>query len=128
MALDRNRIEKPASKLRKLLKKMPSTPAPEQVHTFRTSARRMETVLQTFPLDNTPSGKRLSKQIAKLRKAAGKLRDLDVLTDYAAGVSHDSTESECTTRLLEYLGAERDKRAQKFNNLQQRHTSNLRRI
>jgi CHAD domain-containing protein len=127
MALNRRRIEKAANKLRKLLKKVPSSPAPEHVHSFRTSARRLETVLKTLPLDNRPRGKRLSKQIAKLRRAAGKLRDLDVLTVYAAGLSHDSSESECTTRLLEYLGAEREKRARKFHNLQRRHTSNLRR-
>src|SRR5437588_8393340 len=104
MALDPKRIQKPARKLRKLLKKMPSTPAPEEIHGFRTNARRLETILDTFALDGTRNGSRLSKHISKLRKCAGKVRDFDVLTDYASGIDHDSSERECSVRLLEYLG------------------------
>jgi CHAD domain-containing protein len=77
MALDRKRIQKSARKLRKLLRKMPSPPAPEEVHSFRTNARRLETVLEAFSLDNTKDGAALSKQISKLRRRAGKVRDLN---------------------------------------------------
>jgi CHAD domain-containing protein len=127
MALDRKRIQKPARKLRKLLKKMPSPPAPEDVHSLRTNARRLETVLQTFPLDNKKNSRELSKQISKLRRRAGKVRDFDVLTDYVSGVPHDRSESECSVRLLEYLGAQRERQARKLHNLRQRYFSGLRR-
>lgn len=127
MAFDRRRIQKPARKLRKLLRKMPSSPDPEDVHSFRTNARRLETVLETFPLDNTKNGRQLSRQLSKLRKRAGKVRDLDVLTDYVSAVPHESSEGECSVRLLEHLGAQRQKQAGKFHNLQQQHRSSLRR-
>lgn len=104
---------------------MPSSPPPEDVHTFRTNARRLETVLETFPLSHS-KGRKLSKQISKLRKRSGKVRDLDVLTDYVSNVPHDDTESECTVRLLEYLGAHRDRQARKFHKLQKRYSSGLR--
>ena len=106
---------------------MPSPPAPEEVHSFRTNARRLETVLEAFSLDNTKDGVALSKQISKLRKRAGKVRDFDVLTDFVSGVPHDPSERECSVRLLEHLGAQRERQARKFHNLQQRHFSSLRR-
>src|ERR1700751_1003076 len=71
MALDRKRIRKSARKLRKLLREMPSPPAPEEVHSFRTNARRLETVLEAFPLDNTKDGVVLSKQISHRRARIG---------------------------------------------------------
>jgi CHAD domain-containing protein len=126
MALDRKRIQKSARKLRKLLRKMPSPPSPEDVHSFRTNARRLETVLEAFPLDNTKDGVVLSKQISKLRRRAGKVRDFDVLTDFVSAV-RDPSERECSVRLLEHLGAQRERQARKFHNLQQRHSSSLRR-
>jgi CHAD domain-containing protein len=69
----------------------------------------------------------ISKQISKLRKRAGKVRDCDVLTDFVSGVHWDRSESECSVRLLEHLGAQRQKQATKFHNLAQRHSSRLRR-
>jgi CHAD domain-containing protein len=127
MALDPNRIHKSTRKLRKLLRKMPSAPASGEVHSFRTNARRLETVLDSFPLDNTKDGFALSRQIAKLRRQAGKVRDFDVLTDFVSKVSHDPSEKECSVRLLEHLGAQREKQAKKFHNRQKRHSSGLRR-
>jgi CHAD domain-containing protein len=83
---------------------MPSVPSPEDVHSFGTNARRLETVLGALPLGNTTNGARLAKQISKIRKRVGKVRDLDVLTGYVPEVPHDRTETDCSIRLLEYLG------------------------
>lgn len=127
MGLDQGRIQKPARKLRKLLKQMPAVPAPEEIHRFRTNARRLETMLESFPLDDTKRGRQIEKRIAKLRKRAGKVRDLDVLTDYVSGMPQDGSESECSIRLLQYLGAQREKQAGKFHRLQKRQASGLRR-
>ena len=127
MALDHTRIQKPAKKLRKLLGKMSSAPTSEEVHSFRTNARRLETVLETLPLDHRKERRQLDDRISKLRKRAGKVRDFDVLTEYLSSVPHDPSENDCLVRLLEYLGAQREKHARKFHRLQKQHSSQLRR-
>ncbi len=126
MALDARRIQKPAKKLRKLLKKMPSVPSIEDIHIFRTNARRMETTLEVFSLDSTGNGRRLSKEISRLRKRAGKVRDMDVLTEYISALPKDDSERECSVQLLEYLGAQRQKQVKKFQAARRKCKSDLR--
>lgn len=125
--LDQSQIQKPARKLRKLLRKMSSVPTSKDVHNFRTNARRLETVLETLPLAHPKKRQQLDECISKLRKRAGKVRDFDVLTDYLSGIPHDRSENDCLVRLLEYLGAQREKQARKFHRLQKQHASGLRR-
>lgn len=128
MALDSKRIQKPARKLRKLLKKMSGKPSPEQVHDFRTNSRQMEATLQAFGLDHGRLGRRILKPLSRLRKRAGKVRDMDVLTAYATGVHpKDGGEQDCTVQLLEYLGARRSKLAKKFYSACRQDGSKLRR-
>ena len=115
MGLDFVRIQKPARKLRKLLKKMPADPGPEDVHDFRTQSRQLEANLQAFRLDSGRVGRRILQPISRLRKRAGKVRDMDVLTGFASRVPAQDGEQECSIRLLEYLGARRDKYARKFH-------------
>ncbi len=113
MALDLNRAEKPVRKLRKLLKKMSNPPTPEEVHDFRTNTRRVDATLKAFSLASQPSGRRLLKRLARLRKRAGKVRDMDVLTDFASTL-RPKGENECSIMLLEHLGARRQKHAAKL--------------
>jgi CHAD domain-containing protein len=115
MALDFKRVQKPARKLRKLLKKMPSRPGPDDVHNLRTESRHLEANLEAFGLDSGRMGRRILKPLSRLRKRAGKVRDMDVLTNYAAGLPRRDGEQECSVRLLEYLGARRQKYAKKFD-------------
>lgn len=110
MALDFDRIQKPVRKLSKLLKKMPARPCPEDVHQFRTQSRQLEANLKAFGLDSARAGGRILKPLARLRKRAGKVRDMDVLTRYASGLPHQTGEQDCSVRLLEYLGAQRQVR------------------
>lgn len=49
--------------------------------------------------------------VSKLRKRAGKIRDMDVLTAHAASVELAHDENYCSVALLEYLGAQRLKHA-----------------
>jgi CHAD domain-containing protein len=114
MALDAERAAKPIRKLRKLLKKMPAEPSADDVHDFRTSSRRIEATIHSLSLDSGRNGKRVGKQISKLRKCAGKVRDMDVLTDYLSSVSRHREETRCHVRLLEHLGAQRLKYARKL--------------
>src|SRR2546423_5679867 len=109
MALDANRAEKPVRKLRKLLKKMPAMPGADDIHDFRTNSRRIEATLQALSLDSEDACRQILKRISRLRKRAGKVRDMDVLTDYLSSVSRHDGEKECHVQLLEHLGAQRRK-------------------
>lgn len=125
MAIDFKKVHKPARKIRKLLKKMTAKPTPEQVHDFRTSSRQMEATLQAFGIDTSKRGRRLLKPLSRLRKRAGKIRDMDVLTAYAASVHAADDERDCAVELLEHLGAERSKHARKFYSLSRKSGSKL---
>ncbi len=51
--------------------------SPETVHDLRTTARRIETLISAYSLNDRDSTK-LAKQLASLRRRAGSLRDVDV--------------------------------------------------
>src|SRR4026207_1585175 len=112
MSLDSNRLTKSVKKLRKFLKQASNTPRPEEVHSFRTHARRLEATLEALGLDSEDNGRRL-RDLVRLRKRAGKVRDMDVLTADALTVRLDD-EQNCSVQLLEYLGAERYRQAKKL--------------
>jgi CHAD domain-containing protein len=124
MSLDADRIQKPA---RKLLKRMPEVPSPEDIHDFRTNSRRIETSLAIFSSDSRLTRHHVAKEISKLRKRAGKVRDMDVLTAYLSGLEKLDSEQECLVRLLEYLGAQREKHNNRFQKTRRRRHSHLRR-
>ena len=125
MALDANRAEKPVRKLRKLLKKMPAMPGADDIHDFRTSSRRIEATLWALSLDSRHNCRRILKEISRLRKRAGNVRDMDVLTDYLLSVSCPQEEKKCSVQLLEYLGARRQKYAKKFDSAREQYASEL---
>ena len=108
MALDQDRLLKPETKLRKLLRKMDRVPSPDRVHDLRRNARRLEAISEILPPDRGWISTAVLKRLTRLRKRAGMVRDLDVLTDYAKSVQVDG-EDECIVVLLEYLGARRKK-------------------
>jgi len=112
MSLDSNRLTKSVKKLRKFLKQASNTPRPEEVHSFRTHARRLEATLEALGLDSEDNERPL-RDLVRLRKRAGKVRDMDVLTANALTVRLDD-EQNCSVQLLEYLGAERYRQAKKL--------------
>ena len=114
MALDTDKIQKPVRKLRKLLKKNPKQPTPDQIHDLRTNTRRLEATVDALSLDSGRKGRRLLKDLASIRKRAGKVRDMDVLTSFASSVRVDG-EQDCKVQLLEHLGAQRRKHARKLH-------------
>jgi CHAD domain-containing protein len=65
-------------KLSRQLAKLTKKPAPENVHKFRTYSRRVEALLDELVPKLSRSNKKLLKQLARLRKKAGRVRDLDV--------------------------------------------------
>jgi CHAD domain-containing protein len=125
MALDAEQVVKPVRRLRKLLKKMPAKPNAEDIHGFRTSSRRIEATIHALSLDSGHNGRQVLKQISKLRRRAGKVRDMDVLTEYLSSVSCRKEEKECHVGVLEHLGAQRLKYARKFESARQQCASEL---
>ena len=78
MPLDQDLIRRNFEKLERHLSKLSTGSASENVHRFRTYSRRIEAFLDE--LDGKPSRnqKKLQKLLTKLRKKAGRVRDLDV--------------------------------------------------
>jgi CHAD domain-containing protein len=105
MPLDKDKLEGSFRKLRNSLKNVPKQPSPEEVHDLRTRTRRLESTLHALMLDQKQSGRRLLATVSPIRKKAGKVRDMDVLTGFAVTLANDS--EECLTQLLEHLGAKR---------------------
>lgn len=104
------RLQKPVRSLRKGLKSLPKDPAPAQVHKLRTGARHMETLAAALMPADAHKTRRLLKSIKPLRKAAGGVRDMDVMTENALKLAetpgHDSL-----ARLVTYLGSTRQQSA-----------------
>lgn len=104
MPLDPQRITKPLRKVRKALGHPSRSLTPEGVHKLRTQCYRIESMLRAFSLDQSRAGARLLQSIEPIRKRAGKLRDMDVLTGLAATLSGGDA-SEPLVQLVEDLGA-----------------------
>ena len=123
MALDADRVHRTIRKLRKLLADPEARPSAEHIHDLRTSTRRLASAMEVLGLD----GGRLDSHLRRLRKRAGKVRDMDVLTAHAATVSV-SGEDACLVELLQYLGAERYRNARRLRTFVRRDGSMLRRL
>ncbi|MFP5250679.1 MAG: CHAD domain-containing protein, partial [Acidobacteriota bacterium] len=104
--MDLDRVEKPLWKLRKLLKSLPEDPAPADVHKLRTRARRIEAVASAWAPAGGKESKRLLKAIQPVRKAAGSVRDMDVLTGNLLHMEMTRS-SDSRLRLIEHLGGAR---------------------
>src|SRR2546429_285076 len=112
MPVDVKRIEKPVRKLRKLLKNTPKRPTPDEIHSLRTNTRRLEATIGALGLNSKGNERKLLRELAPIRRRAGKIRDMDVLTADVADVRLDG-ERDCQVQVLEHLGAQRDRHARK---------------
>ena len=112
--MELDRAEKPLLQMRKLLKNLPDDPAPGQVHKLRTRARKIEAVAAALEHAGGKQAKRLLKSIKPVRKAAGNVRDMDVLTGDLLQMSqngHGDALRKSLVRLVEHLGIVRRKNA-----------------
>lgn len=66
------------TKLSHQLNKLSHRPRPENVHKFRTLSRRVEALLEGLITSPVRNDRKLLKLLARLRKKAGRVRDLDV--------------------------------------------------
>jgi CHAD domain-containing protein len=78
MSIDLKRSRLVFQRLARELTKLAKNPAPESVHKFRTNSRRVEALLSEVSVALNRNDKKLLKLLSRLRKKAGRVRDLDV--------------------------------------------------
>jgi len=78
MPVDHKRTRSLFLKLGRIAQRLAAEPRPEDVHQFRTTTRRIEALFQEVVRDPDRKQRKLLKQLAKIRKRAGRVRDLDV--------------------------------------------------
>jgi CHAD domain-containing protein len=113
MSLDRKRGRMVFEKLERDLTKLSSELRPQSVHGLRTATRRLQILLMELALHPDRRNKKLLKSLGRIRKRAGKLRDLDV--QLAALHSFKSPrEPRRKTQLVNQLIEMRDKQEKKL--------------
>jgi CHAD domain-containing protein len=78
MSMTRERSGIVFQRLERDLVKVSSKPIAENVHRFRTGTRRLQTLLQELSPKRDRNQKKLLKLLGRIRKRAGKVRDVDV--------------------------------------------------
>jgi CHAD domain-containing protein len=76
IAADRSHVV--FQKTERALLKLSSEQSAESVHTFRTTSRRLQTLLEQILPNRDKDQKKLLKVLGRIRKRAGKVRDIDV--------------------------------------------------
>jgi CHAD domain-containing protein len=125
MPLDVRELDSRVQKLRKSLKNFPRNPTVEEVHDLRTRTRRVESILTALNI-NSKSERKLVAELKPIRRQAGEVRDMDVLTVHAVGLGLED-DPECLVRVVHHLGAQRERGAAKLYSNVRRHAQQLRR-
>ena len=98
----------PLQKERRLLRKLADNPTPDQIHHFRTNARRIEAVLDLVFDKPRKNERKLLKQLGRVRRRAGRVRDLDVQITTLQTL-HLGREDQCKRQVWRSLRAQRKK-------------------
>src|SRR5204863_8752057 len=99
--------------LNRHLSKLTTKTAPKSVHKFRTYSRRVETLVGELSPEQNRNDKKLVKLLARLRKKAGRVRDLDVQIASLRDLKI-SQEPRRKSQLLRQLSEDRAKREKKL--------------
>src|SRR5262245_32893926 len=126
MSFDIQRIQKSTRRVRKFLQKNSKRPSSYAIHNLRTSTRSLETTFTALRLNSKGTVKRLLRDLTRVRKSAGKVRDMDVLTAHTLTLNQ-AGEQDCLVQLLEHLGAERNKCAKKLRLVIENDSAQIRR-
>jgi CHAD domain-containing protein len=113
MPVDQERSRLAFQRLNRQLTKLARKPAPESVHRFRTYGRRVEALLDELVPDPNRNDKKLLKLLSRLRKKAGRVRDLDVQIVSLRNLKIPS-EADRKAQLLRTLAEERGQREKKL--------------
>jgi CHAD domain-containing protein len=118
-------LERPLRKLRKLLDEFSADPPPDDIHALRTQTRRLEAVVDALDLAHSKKTHRLIKAVTPLRKAAGAVRDMDVMIGAVLMLS-EARKDPALVRLVEHLSELRVRRARRLGDLVERQRPKVR--
>ena len=110
MAGELERVRKALRELGKLLASLPANPPPKEVHNLRTATRRVEAIAAVLPPGDQKKSRRLLKPIEPVRKAAGDVRDMDVLISHSRRMARYSA-GDSLARLVGHLESARNESA-----------------
>ena len=110
MAEELERARKAVRELSRTLKRLPNDPPPGEVHKLRTTMRRVEAIVSVLPQADAKEQRRLLQSIEPIRKAAGDVRELDVMIGNARKLAHKAP-GDSLTRLMEQLHIARSQNA-----------------
>jgi CHAD domain-containing protein len=96
------RARKALRELSKTLKSLPMDPPPNEVHKLRTATRRVEAIVSVLAQLEGKESRRLLKSIEPVRKAAGGVREMDVMISNARKLTRQAT-GDSLARLTEQL-------------------------
>src|SRR5207302_8058674 len=113
MPVDSEKSRLAFQKLNRHLSKLTTKTAPKSVHKFRTYSRRVETLVGELAREQSRNDKKLLKLLARLRKKAGRVRDLDVQIASLRSLKI-SQEPRRKSQLLRNVTDDRAKREQKL--------------
>jgi CHAD domain-containing protein len=105
-----DRVRKAFRELSKSLQSLSGDCAPKDVHRLRTASRRVEAIAGVLEAADRKKSRRLVKAIEPVRKAAGGVRDMDVLLANARKLVRYS-DGESLTRLVAHLETARQQNA-----------------
>ncbi len=110
MKIQPDSVEKPLRKLGKSFKRLSADPPVEDVHRLRIQARRLEAIVHALTLEDKKKTRHLLKVVTPVRKAAGEVRDMDVLVSHVLALPREHGEDSLVC-LLEHLGEMRTRSA-----------------
>ena len=99
-------------RIRRHMRALGKEPKSNEVHRFRTNSRRVEALVKEFAPDSG-NKRKLLKTLSKLRKKAGKLRDLDVQIQFLQNLKIPDRQNH-RSQLLDILNSERNKHSRKL--------------
>ena len=114
MSFNVERIHKSTGKVLRFLKRKSRRPTPDTIHDLRTSIRTLEANFLTLPCTSKRKSRRLVSELSEIRKHAGRVRDMDVMTADALTANFSGEDEDCLVRLIEYLGAQRNKQTKQL--------------
>jgi CHAD domain-containing protein len=113
MSIDPKRIREVFQKLDRDLVKLSSNPQANTVHRFRTGTRRLQILLSELSPKLERGDKKLLKLLGRIRKRAGKVRDLDMQATALRSLKVPR-EPRRKTQLVNHLIELRGKQEKKF--------------
>jgi CHAD domain-containing protein len=112
MASTQNRTKALFDKLQRISRRS-SDAGPKAVHQLRTTIRRIETLVASTGASPSKKEKKFLKQLDRLRRRAGKVRDLDVQIDALRSIHLDSVARD-RSRVMAFLEKARSKQEAKL--------------